>query len=142
MTRPKTHLANLNNCMEDAQSPGSVAPESPDNSKHFKKIDKKISIKSEPIQDTAINEVLKDALRAYIKNKNTVKKTELELEAMVATCQEFLQCFIIFGYDFNGNPIAPIFSAHNQQEADALSMYLSKFFNAHINNSGQNGTMR
>lgn len=128
--------------MDDTQTQGDIAPEPPEDSKAPKKVNRKVSLRSEAHQDAAINEVLRDALRSYIRNKNMMHKTELEIDAMVATCQEFLQCFVIFGYDFDGNPITPVFSAHNQQEADALSMYLTKFFNSHVVNGGQNGNMR
>lgn len=55
-----------------------------------------------------------------------------ELDAMVATCQEFMSSFIILGYDMNYQPIQPIVYAHNQQEADALGAYMSKFIHHNI----------
>ncbi len=112
------------------------APLSPEGPPPLKKVAKKSADKMPLHPDRAVNEVLRDALRQYLKDKNDAHKSDIEIDAMIATCQEFLQSFIIFGYDFNGDPINPVFFAHNQQEADALSMYLTKFFNAHIVNGG------
>lgn len=110
----------------------------------IKKTSKKIAPANDAVQvPEAVNELIRDALKSYLKSKHEANKSAAEIDAMVATCQEFLQSFIIFGYDFNGNPITPIFFAHNQQEADALSMYLTKFFNMHIvQQGGQNGPFR
>jgi len=108
------------------------------------KVEKKITSKKivKSIDSPEVNEVIRQALREYIKRNQETSRTEMELDAMVATCQEFLQSFIIFGYTFDGQPIDPIFFAHNQQEADSLSMYLTKFFNAHIVNGGQNNSFK
>ncbi len=46
---------------------------------------------------------------------------------MVATCSEFMKCFVIMGYDFKGNSIKPIFYANNDKDADALNQYIQKF---------------
>jgi hypothetical protein len=108
------------------------------------KTEKKVTSKKivKQINSPEVNEVIKQALREYIRKNNEISRTEIELDAMVSTCQEFLQSFIIFGYTFDGQPIDPIFFAHNQQEADALSMYLTKFFNAHVVNGGQNNSFK
>ena len=84
-----------------------------------------------PGLDPIIAKVIKDALMIHIANEQ--KKNEInELDAMVATCQEFMSSFIILGYDMNHQPISPIVFAHNQQEADSLGAYLSKFINHNI----------
>ena len=66
----------------------------------------------------------------YFKDKNIDKACELE--AMISTVQEFMSSFIILGYDMNHQPIQPIVFAHNQQEADSLGAYLSKFIHHNI----------
>jgi hypothetical protein len=38
-----------------------------------------------------------------------------------------MKCFVIMGYDFEGNAIKPIFYARNDQDSDALTQYLQKF---------------
>ena len=56
---------------------------------------------------------------------------------MVATCQEFMKSFVILGYNLEGEQIPPIVVCSNQQEADAISNYLQKFFHHIIRNDGQ-----
>ena len=86
---------------------------------------------NEGLAIVGIAKVIKDALMIHIINEN--KQTEInEMEAMIATCQEFMSSFIILGYDLNRQPISPIVFAHNQQEADALGAYMSKFINHNI----------
>ena len=46
---------------------------------------------------------------------------------MVATCSEFMKCFLILGYDFEGKAVKPIFYAKNDIDGDALSQYIQKF---------------
>jgi len=84
--------------------------------------------------DPAIVKVIRDALFIHLNSpENLVKrKTSNELDAMVATCQEFMQSFVIIGYNMNGQPVPPIVFAHNQQEADALGSYMSKFIQSTI----------
>jgi hypothetical protein len=50
-----------------------------------------------------------------------------DLDALINTVQEFLNCFIIIGYNFEGEPVNFI-SAHNQQEADSLATLVNKLF--------------
>lgn len=112
-----------------------------DNSEFSKK---KKSIKPEKkVNDSnsqAISGVIKDAIMIQLINslRDRSKKREVEeLEAMIATCQEFLKSFVIIGYDFNGNPIPPLINANSQQEADALGLYLSRFINTTIRDISQ-----
>lgn len=118
--------------MDEPQPNGEVPP--PKVPKKAVKV-KKIIIKGNSLDNSEINEVLRDALREHLKRQHEIVKSAAEIDAMVATCQEFMQSFMIFGYDFDGNPVEPIFFAHNQQEADALSMYLTKFINSNFKSS-------
>jgi len=77
-----------------------------------------------------LQNLLKDALRLRLSKKRKKRVVEDELEAMVATCQEFMKSFIILGYSLDGNAVDPIIVAANQQDADALGNYLSKFINS------------
>ncbi len=54
--------------------------------------------------------------------------SEIAINAMVATCTEFMKSFIILGYDLDGNCIPPIFYANDSQEADALTYCLHRYF--------------
>jgi len=81
---------------------------------------------SKPKIDKEASNVIKDALLNYIKTNSRKFYKEDCAAAAAATLQEFLQAFIIIGYDFHGTPIK-IINAHNGQEADALSFAMQKF---------------
>jgi hypothetical protein len=126
----KIHSVHLNKYMDEEQKN--------DLSKKKKYI-KPVKKEGEEIPQ-AVAGVIKDALMLQLINnlKSKSKKREVEeLEAMISTCQEFLQSFVIIGYDFQGNPIPPLIHANNQQEADALGLYLSKFINTTIRDISQ-----
>jgi hypothetical protein len=71
--------------------------------------------------------LIRDALKSFVKEKYNRRATDNDMEAMVATCSEFMKCFVIMGYDFKGNSIKPIFYAKNDKDADALNQYVQKF---------------
>ena len=77
--------------------------------------------------DQETENLIRDALKNFVTQKFNNRKTEDEIEAMVSTCAEFMKCFIIMGYDFNGNAIKPVFYAKNDIDADALHQYIQKF---------------
>ena len=79
------------------------------------------------LSEEEIEQVISDALKQYLKASRDKESSETAIDAMVATCQEFMKSFIILGYDFDGNPVEPIVSANNQQDADSLSAYLQRF---------------
>lgn len=123
----RTRSVHLNNYMSEKPN------ESEGNSKNKKKITKKDQT-SEKVADLdpVIAKVIRDALLIKLaENQHNIDKA-CELEAMIATVQEFMSSFIILGYDMNHQPIQPIVFAHNQQEADSLGAYLSKFIHHNI----------
>ncbi len=71
-------------------------------------------------------QIIRDALLNYLKNSSDKFYKEDCAKAVAATLQEFMQAFILIGYDFHGTPIK-IIHAHNGQEADALSCAMQKF---------------
>jgi hypothetical protein len=81
---------------------------------------------SKPKIDKEASNVIKDALLNYIKSNSGKFYKEDCAAAAAATLQEFLQAFVIIGYDFQGTPIK-IIQAHNGQEADALSYAMQKY---------------
>jgi len=92
--------------------------------------------------DPSVMKIIRDAILIQAINpENQIRKryTNNELDAMVSTCQEFLKSFVILGYTFEGQPIQPIVFAHNQQEADALGSFLSKFIQSTIKEQDNNG---
>jgi hypothetical protein len=55
--------------------------------------------------DDEIKNILKEALSFQIKEKRKVpRKNELN-KALINTLGEFLTCFKIIGYDYDGNPV-------------------------------------
>lgn len=72
-----------------------------------------------------INDLIKSTLHDE-KRKVPVNQviSKREMEALGATVSEFLNCFILVGYNSEGDPIK-ISLAHNQQEIDSLSTLIS-----------------
>lgn len=70
------------------------------------------------------NKAIEDFL---VKKLNDKLDKRRDIDALVNTIQEFLTCFIVLGYNFNGEPVNFI-SAHNQQEADSLATLVNKLF--------------
>lgn len=127
MTSKRTHLVHLNNYMSDKPN------ESESNSENKKKVTKKEQVSEKhPDLDPAIAKVIRDALLIKLAEKQHNIDKACELESMVSMVQEFMSSFIILGYDMNHQPIQPIVFAHNQQEADSLGAYLSKFIHHNI----------
>jgi hypothetical protein len=70
------------------------------------------------------NKAIFNFLQGKLKDRNAKRK---DIEALTNTILEFLNCFILLGYNEEGEPIN-IISAHNQQEADSLATFVNKFF--------------
>lgn len=120
MIPPKTHSVRLSNYMGD---------ETPKKRGRPKKVNtESISLSAAVIDDTDIQDVIREALRTIISdNSKSIKEQDI-IEAMVSTCSEFMKSFIIMGYDLNDNAITPIFYAKTDMEADALSHYMQQYF--------------
>ena len=78
-------------------------------------------------RDPKTENLIRDALKTLVQEKFNNRKTDDEMEAMIATCAEFMKCFVIMGYDFKGNSIKPIFYAKNDIDTDALTQCVQKF---------------
>lgn len=120
MTLKGTRSVTLNNYMSDSQEDNTSSSRSKKNNQKQSKEENSSQL------DPNIVKVIKEALMIRLANDSRQTQVE-EIDAMVATCQEFMSSFIILGYDINHQPIQPIVFAHNQQEADSLGAYLSKF---------------
>jgi hypothetical protein len=125
----KTRSVNLNNKYMDGE----------EKDKLLKKKKSTLIKQNNLAPDSEVAKVIRDALLIHLINNDRRRENLDDLEAMVSTCQEFMKSFIILGYNFNGEPIQPIVFAHNQQEADALGAYLSKFIQNMNRESSQNG---
>lgn len=80
-----------------------------------------------------IKRLLKEALMDNMHDHK--KRTNLEIDAMVSTMEEFLRSFILIGYNIKNEPIT-ITHAKSQLDADALYTALTRLFFS-INSSGQ-----
>jgi hypothetical protein len=120
MTQQKIHSVRLSKDMGD---------ETPKKRGRPKKIKiDSISLSATDVDNTEIQDVIREALRTIVTERGSVKKEEELIEAMVITCSEFMKSFIIMGYDLNDNAIQPIFYANSDMEADALSHYIQQYF--------------
>ena len=66
--------------------------------------------------------LIKNKLETHIKRKKYDDKAANELQSIL---QEFLDCYIIVGYNFQGEPVNML-SVDNQQQADSLGTSLHR----------------
>lgn len=82
---------------------------------------------SDEEEDDPLRELLREALNLNI-NKKKLNKSQTELtETVQAVVSEFLDSFIIVGYDFEGKPIS-IEGMTNSQQRDAMETLFLKYF--------------
>jgi hypothetical protein len=80
-----------------------------------------------PNENKEVKDLTHKALLSFLKEQIAEKDSKkTDMDALNAQIQEFLNCFILIGYNFQGEPITMI-SAHNQQEADSLGALVNKF---------------
>lgn len=78
-------------------------------------------------EDEKLKELIREALAMRIETTNK-KKSRLNLSATLGgVVGEFLNSFIVFGYDLNGNPVT-IKLAPTVQSDEALKSLLIKVF--------------
>ncbi len=66
--------------------------------------------------------LIREKLDGHIKRKKYDEKAVHELQGMI---QEFLDCYVVIGYNFQGEPVN-ILSVDNQQQADSLGTSLHR----------------
>lgn len=88
--------------------------------------------RKKPVKDLIINptedqikKLLKETLLENLRDKR--KDSDLEIDAMVATVEEFMRSFILIGYNLKNEPVA-ITHATSQLDADALYTSLARLF--------------
>lgn len=82
------------------------------------------SLSGEGIEDTLqLKKLIHEQLASYAKEKKLEQKTFTELTEIV---NEFLNCFILLGYNYSGEPVS-IVTCKNQQHADSLGTMLQRF---------------
>jgi hypothetical protein len=77
--------------------------------------------------DDVIRELLEEALKVKIEQKKEFNNHEELATSLGPIISEFLDSFIVIGYDFEGNPITFQGSAKPQQK-DALDTLFLKYF--------------
>jgi len=71
--------------------------------------------------------IIRKALEEHlIEHARQTDKKRKSLDEITSTIEEFLDSFIILGYDYNGESVTLI-SANTQQQADSLSTLIQKF---------------
>lgn len=103
------------------------------------KTDKKEKVAVALSEQEVIEDLIREALSNMLSDvspKDERAYVRDNLEAMVATCSEFMNNFLIIGYDLYGNPIPPLIHAKNQLEVDALGQYLQQYLHTIISYMG------
>lgn len=80
-----------------------------------------------------IKKLLKEALLENIEDGKS--RSNRDIEAMVASIEEFLRSFILVGYNLKNEPII-ITHARTQLDADALHSSFTRLFLSMSNNGG------
>lgn len=106
----------INNIMDEAPQP--------DKSKKRSKKTKNT------VSADQLESLLREALKGYSDDK--MRTTADEMEAMLATLEEFLKTFVLIGYSIDGAPVC-IINAQTQQDADSLSTAVTRFFMTRCN---------
>ena len=75
------------------------------------------------LENEQIETAIKEQLSKFVKKRKLDRKT---VENLTTVIQEFLSCFILLGYNFQGEPMT-IVSVENQQQADSLGTMLHRF---------------
>lgn len=101
-----------------------------ENDQNNKKKSKKTTLKNDdkisPLDRSQINELLSESIRNYVVRAKKESKDIEEIVSLVNShVSEFLQAFMILGYDIKGNPIC-IHHATNQMDADAINSLLNR----------------
>ena len=89
-----------------------------------------MSLSSNPEQDlvaimekSQLKSMIQEQIISYAKQKKLDQKSFHELTEIV---NEFLSCFIVLGYNYNGEPVSLV-SCSSQQQADSLGTMLQRF---------------
>lgn len=87
---------------------------------------------SSSISSEQIQRLLKEALMKNMEER--FKRSDVEVDALISTMEEFLRSFIVIGYNMNNEPLV-ITNAKSQLDADALYTSLGRLFYT-INSGG------
>jgi hypothetical protein len=94
--------------------------------KTSKSLTKKKNDKLSSLDRAQINELLSESIQGYIvKVKKDARDAEESVDLIRDFLTEFLQAFMIFGYDMKGNPLC-IHYASNQMDSDAINSLINR----------------
>lgn len=77
--------------------------------------------------DAEIRELIESALKSSLENQKTFKNRRELSESLKAKIAEYLDSFIVIGYDFDGN-VVELEGSSSSQQRDALDTLIIKYF--------------
>ena len=96
-------------------------PKKNSTSSELSSVDVSDSLKSEGILQ--IEDLIKQAFLRFYNTTYTDKAKEKDLDHLNHIMEEYLKCYMVLGYDLNGEKIC-IMTAHNAADRDALIEHL------------------
>ena len=78
-------------------------------------------------EDDELRDIIEQALKFNIREKKTFKKRKDLANRLGSILSEYLDSYILLGYDFDGRHI-DIKSASTPMQAEALNSFLIKYF--------------
>lgn len=81
--------------------------------------------------DAELRELLKDIIKNSEKFNDSYKKQAKIDNALLSTIKEFLDTFLVLGYDLEGSPVI-MRNTSNQMQDDALQSLLIKYFSYNL----------
>ena len=89
--------------------------------------------KNQPSKSKGGSEELNDVIQNYVSRYYKTKKiTQESIDIVSGVLNEYLQSYVLLGYNYDGNPITVV-HAENQLQRDAINIALIR----HINNSNK-----
>ena len=82
--------------------------------------------------DEELREMVERALKQSLVEKKTFKKRQDLAKRLCAIISEYLDCYILLGYDFQGRHL-DIKSSRTPQQVEALNSFLLKYFASEMN---------
>jgi len=81
--------------------------------------------------DEELRELVEKALKENIKDRKTFKRSRDLAYRLSSVLSEYLDSYILLGYDFNGQHL-DIKAAKTPQQLEALNSFLLKYFAAEV----------
>jgi len=81
--------------------------------------------------DEELRELVERALKDSLQEKKTFKRSKDLAYRLSSVISEYLDCYILLGYDLNGRHL-DIKAANTPQQAEALNSFLLKYFASEV----------